>query len=593
MVTWLKSKARNENLFYCSIPIILIFLALILFRPSFSTNDDVEVRSLLDGKRYGKPEYHIPYINSILTYLMSHLYTAWGTVYWYEIFLTLTSLMSCSILIYSFRASALKFEKTLYFPILFMISILMFKSINSMSYTNTAVLLTGTSVVLFYRYEYCDLSNSKKRFLYLAWVYLTLLLGYLSRPTLCLTVLAFLAPSLLLPIARKKLRGTKLTLLFVASASLWICNYIGSIAYRESNWQAWKRLMDSFIWPGDFNLLSDSIRNLTHSFLLVRLGVSESQIQLWNSANNIDPNLFSPRFIDATQHIPVIFDSDLILGHLSGFFHSYWYYLFLATLLVCHRWHLYFFYQGSMERSSTAKLPLFLMTFQYIYGLLFFIVLITYRKDVQHVSIGLIISFVSILIVIGYSNERFNPIVPLSKGFLSKLFPVLICTISLILMLNTIQNRPGVRNIFGGNFIASDFEKSELVATKYISSLPQCKDSEIRARKCTLFLHTNSSLPFAQTQNTNVRKLYLFWSAFSPKWEESILDSGGRDSLDLLCSNRGFLLNSEDSVAIVRNYIGEARDVLIDSIPVSSMADSKGLIGRGISLTVGSSVGKC
>ena len=593
MPRWFESKIRNENILFGFIPIILIFLSLVFFHPTFSTNDDVEVRSLLNGTRYGIPDNHIIYINSILTYLISKLYTVWPTLYWYEMYLSLTSFTCCCILLYFLKSSFLKLEKSLYFPMLFLISVLMFKSINSMSYTSSAILLTGTSVILFYHFDSCEFSNSGRRLLYLVGVYFTLILGYLTRPVLSLVVLAFLVPSLFLLIARKRLRRTKLLFLFVASTTIGICKYISLIAYKEPGWRNWKNLMESFIWPGDFNLLRDSVNNSKHSFLLSHLGVSDSQIQLWYSANNIDPDLFSERFINAAQNIPLIYDSTLILGHLGDFFQSYWHYLLFSTVLVCHRWYLSVLNRKILDRSSSGQKTFLALTFQYIYGVLFFIALITYRKDVQRVSIGLILVFLLILIVIGYKQEKLELIEQIPKNFSSKLFSTLIYSVCLVLMLSTIQAHPAVRNIFGGEFHTHDSEKSELIATEYISSLPQCSQFNTGVPKCVLFLHTNSSSPFMRTHESNVNKLYLFWSAFSPKWEQSILDSGRKDSLDLLCSNRGFLLNSKDGVAIVKNYIRDARSVLIDSIPVSTMAGSKGQIGNEVFLTIGASAGGC
>ena len=593
MVAWLKSKVRNENIQYLFIPTILISLSLVFFYPTFSTNDDVEVRSLLNGVRYGTPDYHIPYINSILTYLISNLYTVWPTIYWYEIYLTLTSFGCCCILLHFLRPSYLTLEKSLYYPMLLMISILMFRTINSMSYTNSAILLTGTSVILFYCFDSCVFSNFATRLLYLVCTYFTLILGFLTRPLVSLVVLAFLAPSLFLSIARKRLRRTKLLLLLTASATIVAFNYISLLAYREPAWYNWKRLVDSFIWPDDFNLLNDSIGNLEQGFLLSHLGVSESQIQLWYSANNIDPNLFSQDFIEASHNIPLAFNFNLILGHLGNFFHAYWHYILLITLLICHRWYLSILGRKILDRSSSGQKTLLAMTYQYVYGIFFFIILITYRKDVERVSIGLILTLLLTLVVIGYRQQKLELIVQVPRSFRLKLFSILICFISLNLMLISINSHPAVKNIFGGDFITADSEKAESVATDYISSLPQCREFNAEIPKCILFLHTNSSSPFIRTHESNVNKLYLFWSAFSPKWEQSILDSGRRDSLDLLCSNRGFLLNSKDSVEIVRNYIGDVRNVFIDSIPISSLAGSNAEIGKNVFLTVGSSRGGC
>ena len=246
-----------------------------------------------------------------------------------------------------------------------------------------------------------------------------------------------------------------------------------------------------------------------------------------------------------------------------------------------------------VDHSSFDQKTFFAWTCQYVYGIIFLIVLITYRKDVERVSIGLILILLLTLLVIGNRQQKLDLIVQSPRSSTSRLFSILICLVSLNLILMSIHSHPAVRNMFGGDFITADSEKSELVATEYISSLPQCRSFNADVSKCTLFLHTNSSSPFIRTHESGVNKLYLFWSAFSPKWEQSILESGRKDSLDLLCSNRGFLLNSKDGVEIVRNYIGETRNVFIDSIPISSVDDTNAEIGKNVFLTIGSSAGGC
>ena len=60
--------------------VFVVFLSVFFFSPNFSSNDDTEVRNILDGTRYGKPDFHIWPMNSIFTYAMTKLYENWNSV---------------------------------------------------------------------------------------------------------------------------------------------------------------------------------------------------------------------------------------------------------------------------------------------------------------------------------------------------------------------------------------------------------------------------------------------------------------------------------------------------------------------------------
>jgi hypothetical protein len=134
---------------------------------------------------------------------------------------------------------------------------------------------------------------------------------------------------------------------------------------------------------------------------------------------------------------------------------------------------------------------------------------------------------------------------------------------------------------------------TEYEVAKYLDTLPQCLGSVPPDYKCVLFSHTNEIQPFTRPEGGNVRHLYLFWSAFSPLWEDSVLRTGKRDSLDLICSNTGFVLNRYDQVITIKNYIFESRGVSIDVIPVNSIDDLKNIVDPEYYLTYGSNQGGC
>ena len=66
----------------------------------FETNDDVFIAEMLSGKLTGVPEYHCPYVSSIITLPISLLYRAFAGVPWWGIFLFTLLLLSIFIIVF-------------------------------------------------------------------------------------------------------------------------------------------------------------------------------------------------------------------------------------------------------------------------------------------------------------------------------------------------------------------------------------------------------------------------------------------------------------------------------------------------------------
>lgn len=82
-----------------SVLVSAAFILLIYFTCGiwFETNDDVFIAEMLSGKLTGVPEYHCPYVSSIITIPISLLYRAFAGVPWWGIFLV--SLLFISVFI--------------------------------------------------------------------------------------------------------------------------------------------------------------------------------------------------------------------------------------------------------------------------------------------------------------------------------------------------------------------------------------------------------------------------------------------------------------------------------------------------------------
>ena len=69
--------------------------------------------------------------------------------------------------------------------------------------------------------------------------------------------------------------------------------------------------------------------------------------------------------------------------------------------------------------------------------------------------------------------------------------------------------------------------------------------------------------------------------------------TGAEDSLDLLCSDKGFLLNSKESVGFVANFIKQKRNDTLNSISLSSLFPETDPEFEKIYLTLGTSKRGC
>ena len=562
---------------------LVTFFSIIVFQMSFSSNDDNEVRAILDGTRFGQPDFHIPWISPLITYPISNLYKLAPEFYWYEIFLFALCIVSHLLILHILLKLPIQQSNVFQFSLFLCIFILQFKSLNSISYTNTSITVLGTSIALMITFL-----QEKRRinFRNLAVLFFILSLfgiGFALRPYTSVGVIIFLFPAIFYCFISR----FQILQISVAAFSMilivWIITLVDKLTYAASGWEKWRNFTKLYKWPGDYNLFANTINGSFPS-------MSYSELNLWLSANHIHPSQFTSKFFSALIDVNVKFDLMLFIQSGISISRQYGFYLVIAlylslTLKVYSR-HLddHGFPTKMFKQAMRSNIAII----QCLYGICFMFVLALYTKFVDRVFIGLILNLIVIIALIVPENCKFS-----KRTFnLDLLAGVGLLALSLIVF-QTIDKHPSFGKLSGGHQPLGTYQKAEVAALGYISQLPQCADNNLAPHDCVLFLHTNSYPPFQPAPETNVKELYLFWSAFSPEWIEVINNTGTEDSLDLLCSNRGFLLNSRESVGFVASFIKQKRNDTLKSVSLSSLFPKTDPGFEKIYLTLGTSKGGC
>jgi len=566
-----------------SIYFLVTFFSIVVFQMSFSSNDDNEVRAILDGTRFGRPDFHIPWISPLITYPISKLYEFAPQFYWYEIFLFVLCIFSHLLILHILLKLPNK-QSNVFQSILFLsIFVLQFKSLNSISYTNTSITVLGTSMALMISFLQGKRRINSRNLALFIFILALFGIGFALRPYTSVGVFIFLFPAIVYCFASR----FQILPISVATISMilivWIINLVDKLTYAAPGWEKWRNFTKLYKWPGDYNLFANQINGSFPS-------MTYPELNLWLSANHIHPSQFTSRFFSALMDVDVKFDFMLFIESSISVSRHYGFYLLIALYLSL----------TLKDNSQNADHQLFsskmfkhiirsnIAVFQCLYGICFMFLLALYTKFVDRVFVGLILSLIVMVVVVEPENYKF------AKRTLKLDLLAGVALISLTLIVfQTIDKHPSFGRTLGGNHAPGTYQKAEVAALGYISQLPQCADSNLDLNYCVLFLHTNSYPPFELSPETNVRELYLFWSAFSPKWMKVVKGTGAEDSLDLLCSDKGFLLNSKESVGFVANFIKQKRNDTLNSISLSSLFPETDPEFEKIYLTLGTSKRGC
>jgi hypothetical protein len=562
-----------------SVYFLVTVFSIIIFQMSFSSNDDNEVRAILDGTRFGQPDFHIPWISPLITYPISKLYEFAPEFYWYEFFLYALCIISHLLVLRTLIKISSQSSKVFQFLLFMSIFVLQFKSLNSVSYTNTSITVLGASIALMITFLNRARGMNLRDIVGFLSILVLFGIGFALRPYTSVGVLIFLFPSILYCFVRQ-FRILQLTLAAVSmSLIVWLINVVDKVTYAESGWEEWRKFTKAMAWPGDSNLFMSTLKDSFSS-------MSSGEFNLWLSANFIDPSQFTSRFLSDLADMNLKFDLTLFLQNSIFVSKQYGLYLIIA---LCLSLILRANSQNIVSKKFTSDLIKKAMysniaIFQCLYGISFMFLLAFYAKSVDRVFIGLLLNLIVFVVLLEPENCKL-----LKNSFRLDLFAgIALLSLSLVVS-QTIDMRPSLGKILGGSQALGGYQKAEVAALAYIAQLPQCNERILVSQSCVLFLHTNNYPPFEQIPESKVRRLYLFWSAFSPKWKEVVGSTGAKDSLDLLCSKKGFLLNSKQSVGFVENYIQEKRNVALKSVPLSSLSLETDPEFEEIFLTLGSS----
>ena len=231
---------ENFKRYLTSFFVLQFVLSLIFFRVSFGTNDDFEIRQILNGSRFQYPDYHIPWMNSALSYSMYRLYSWEFPIPWYEILLISGASLAC-IIFFRLTYPILILKKSIENIVFFIFFYVYFFLVNnSISFSNSTVLLSGSGVVVYsYLTDNSKTRQSGKYVLYLFSLFL-ITFSFLLKPVVAVGVIVFLLPTI---IAKTSNVNWKSNLVFIFSTitTYFLLKLINELCIIR-RWWSWRSL---------------------------------------------------------------------------------------------------------------------------------------------------------------------------------------------------------------------------------------------------------------------------------------------------------------------------------------------------------------
>lgn len=180
------------------LPVLLFILAYLIFGFYYEGIDEYAITLLLKGD--WQPQggaFEIIHVHKIICYLCSSLYHSIPSMPWYGIFLCLFNLIASVNIFIIFHQVLSKFFnqyiETLLLVVLYVIVIL--QHIILINFTRTAIILSGSSLILIFQLFYSNKVYSHKWLLIVLLMFLYTL-GFMTRPAA-----AILSPLLVFPFA--------------------------------------------------------------------------------------------------------------------------------------------------------------------------------------------------------------------------------------------------------------------------------------------------------------------------------------------------------------------------------------------------------
>ena len=131
---------HKKYIFSLCINVVFAILFNVFFYCRFHTNDDVFMEMIASGA-FGRPDYHLIYINSIIGFVLSSLYSIIHSIPWYGLFQIIVSIVCFSTIMYVFMNSDYKQLRVLVVVFLFFAS---YEAYTKVQFTKTAAYLATT-----------------------------------------------------------------------------------------------------------------------------------------------------------------------------------------------------------------------------------------------------------------------------------------------------------------------------------------------------------------------------------------------------------------------------------------------------------------
>ena len=279
-----RNRIKNTFIYSLMMNILLLIFYYSVYYCYFQTNDDFTLKAIASGL-YGKPDYHLIYINVILGYLISSLYRIIPGIAWYDIIQYLVVLISLTFISYVFLN---KKKQTVIASVA--IFVLGYSLYVRPQYTKTVGICTIAGMLLLQHY----FTSKRKSIAYLS--IFMLVLGSLLRINQFLPCAAIcfpiLIPGLLNIFNRKdndkRNRGIRLLLYGIFTLFLVFSFYLlDKQAYKD---EVWTNYTNYNAERSQFDYGFPSYEE-NHE-LYNRLDINEDAYKLYNTYNFDDPDKF-------------------------------------------------------------------------------------------------------------------------------------------------------------------------------------------------------------------------------------------------------------------------------------------------------------
>ena len=208
---------------------------------------------------YGKPDYHLIYINVIIGFVISSLYTLIHSIPWYGLMHIIMAILSLSAIMYVFLNRENKLAKVMAIAIIFIIS---YEAYTKVQFTKTAAYLaTAGYILIAYSFESEDrLKKQISGIFFLVNSFMIRTGMFLGCSAVCL---GCLLPVLFNSIKNfKKNKKDFLNLFFVGLCSLALVGavyLVDSSCYTSEGWKYYKEFNEYTTQFEDINFPSYSL----------------------------------------------------------------------------------------------------------------------------------------------------------------------------------------------------------------------------------------------------------------------------------------------------------------------------------------------